>query len=541
MLRLYNTLSRAVEPFQPLAPPRVTFYTCGPTIYNYAHIGNFRTFLFEDLLRRWLEASGYDVFQVMNLTDVDDRTIAAARARGASLRDYVEPFARAFFEDRDYLRIRPAHVYPRATEYVGPMIALTRSLLDKGFAYRSEDGSVYFAIGKFPAYGRLSQLDRRELKAGASERVAADEYAKEDARDFVLWKAARPEDEAVGAAWDAPFGRGRPGWHLECSAMALDLIGKKWGVDVLDLHAGGVDLIFPHHEDEIAQSCAHTGKPQFARYWLHGEFLDIGGTKMSKRYGNILTVRDLREQGIDAGAVRLLMFQTHYQQKLDWNDDALAAAAQGSARLGRFRDRLAGTPAPEAAAEDPECSQLAERFRARFADALDDNLNAPQALAAVFGQLLPEGNRLLDAGRRIGPLLHDAWALVEQVLDVAPSTQTVTVTAVPMTLTVATPTITGGPNSTLSPVQAGARAGATDGVASEDGVLTTPPEVPPPDAEGADRWAGRWAEVRAAEKRRHNFPEADRIRTLLRSHGFEVRDGKDGSIQVVRAGARTPD
>jgi cysteinyl-tRNA synthetase len=401
-------------------------------------------------------------------------------------------------------------------------------------AYRGEDGSVYFAIARFPAYGRLSRLDRRELKTGASERVSADEYAKEDARDFVLWKAAKADDEAVGAVWDAPFSRGRPGWHLECSAMALDLIGKQWGADVLDIHAGGVDLIFPHHEDEIAQSCAHTGKPEFARYWLHGEFLDIGGTKMSKRYGNILTARDLREQGVDAGAIRLLMFQTHYQQRLDWNDEALVAAAQGSARLGRFRDRLAASPAAEAASEDPEFGRLAKAFRARFADALDDNLNAPQALAAVFGQLLPEGNRLLDAGRKAGPLLRAAWALVEQVLDVAPTAraQTVTATAVELKLTVATPTITGGLNVP--------GADSTDGVASEDGVLTTPPEVPPADAEGADRWAGRWAEVRLAEKRRRNFAEADRIRTLLRTHGFEVRDGKDGSIQVVRTGPRAP-
>ena len=519
MLRLHNTLSRTTEPFEPLAAPRVTLYTCGPTVYNYAHIGNFRTFLFEDLLRRWLEASGYEVFHVMNLTDVDDRTIAAARAGGVSLREHVEPFARAFFEDRDYLRIRPAHAYPRATDYVGPMIALTQSLLDKGVAYRGEDGSVYFAIAKFPAYGRLSRLDRRELKTGASERVTADEYAKEDARDFVLWKAAKPDDEAVGAAWDAPFGRGRPGWHLECSAMALDLIGKKWGVDVLDLHAGGVDLIFPHHEDEIAQSCAYTGKPEFARYWLHGEFLDLEGTKMSKRYGNILTARDLQEQGVDAGAIRLLMFQTHYQQRLDWSDAALAAAARASERLGRFRDRLADAPPTDTASEDSESTLAAERFRARFADALDDNLNAPQALAAVFELLLPEGNRLLDAGWKVGPSLREAWALVEQVLDVAPKARAHTLKAAPGHFKVS-----------------GGKAGLTvsRGVPEEDGVLTTPPEVPPPDAEGADRWGLRWAEVLVAERRRGNFAEADRIRSLLRKHGFEVRYGKDGSVQVIR-------
>ncbi|MBI2537134.1 MAG: cysteine--tRNA ligase, partial [Gemmatimonadetes bacterium] len=293
-LRLYNTLTRRVEPFVPLAPPRVTLYTCGPTVYNYAHIGNFRTFLFEDLLRRHLEAQGFDVLHIMNLTDVDDRTIKAAAAAGVPLAQHTEPFVRAFFEDRDYLRIRPAHVYPRATEYVGPMIELVTGLLERGIAYRGEDG-VYFAIARFPPYGRLSRVERRELKAGA--RVASDEYAKEDARDFALWKFAAPVDEQVGAAWDAPFGRGRPGWHLECSAMALGEIAR-FGVATLDLHAGGVDLIFPHHENEIAQSEGITGQP-FARCWLHGEFLTVEGTKMSKRFGNTLTARDLREEGVD--------------------------------------------------------------------------------------------------------------------------------------------------------------------------------------------------------------------------------------------------
>ncbi|HEX5575094.1 MAG TPA: cysteine--tRNA ligase, partial [Gemmatimonadales bacterium] len=217
-LRLYNTLTRQVETFEPLQPGRVSLYTCGPTVYNYAHIGNFRTFLFEDLLRRWLEASGYDVFQIMNLTDVDDRTIAAAREKGVPLREHVQHYIDAFHEDRRYLRIKDASVYPRATDFIGPMVALVEGLLKKGIAYKGEDGSVYFSIARFPQYGKLSRIDTRELKTGASERVISDEYAKEDARDFALWKAAKPEDEQVGAAWDAPFGRGRPGWHLECSA-----------------------------------------------------------------------------------------------------------------------------------------------------------------------------------------------------------------------------------------------------------------------------------------------------------------------------------
>ncbi len=423
-LRLFNTMSREAEPFRPLHPPRVTLYTCGPTVWNYAHIGNFRTFLFEDLLRRWLEASGYEVFQIMNLTDVDDRTIQAAAAAGKSLRDHVEPFTQAFFEDRDFLRILPAHAYPRATEYIAPMIRLVEGLLANGTAYRGDDGSVYFAIGRFPAYGRLSRLDRRELKAGASERVTADDYAKEDARDFVLWKAARPEDERVGAAWDAPFGRGRPGWHLECSAMALDLIGQRFGADVLDIHAGGVDLIFPHHEDEIAQSCAFTGREDFARVWMHGEFLNVRGTKMSKRYGNITTTRDLREDGWDAGAIRLFLFQSHYRQTVDLNDESLEQATAAARRLGEFHRRLAvggGDGArPAAVGAGADLAGHARQCEAQFRAALDDDLNAPRALAALF-DFVTAGNRALDRGAAPDPEVARVFAWAAGILDVLPS------------------------------------------------------------------------------------------------------------------------
>jgi cysteinyl-tRNA synthetase len=388
-LQLNNTLHHRVELFVPLAPPRVTLYTCGPTVWNYAHIGNFRTFLFEDLLRRYLEYLGYDVFQIMNLTDVDDRTIKAAHGAGVPLKQHTEPFVRAFFEDRDFLRIKPAHVYTRATEYIGPMVELVSRLLERGLAYKGEDGSVYFAVTKFDSYGRLSQLDKRELKAGA--RVASDEYAKEDVRDFALWKAATPDDEAAGAAWDAPFGRGRPGWHLECSAMALREIRSRFGVETLDIHAGGVDLIFPHHENEIAQSEGATGQP-FARYWLHGEFLTVEGTKMSKRFGNILTARDLKEEGVDAAAVRMLVFSTHYRKQLAFSDRALKGSSEGILGLQGFRERLsrtAASAAPDAAAG----ASLDAEFRA----AMDDDLNAPQAMAAVFS-FVRRVNRELDAG-----------------------------------------------------------------------------------------------------------------------------------------------
>jgi cysteinyl-tRNA synthetase len=499
-LRLYNTLSRQIEDFVPLEPGRVSLYTCGPTIYNYAHIGNFRTFLFEDLLRRWLEASGYDVFHIMNLTDVDDRTIAAAREKGVSLRQHVEPFAKAFEEDRDWLRILPAHEQPRATEYIPAMIRLIDALMQRGVAYLGDDGSVYFSITNFPAYGRLSRLDLRELKAGASERVSADEYAKEDARDFVLWKAAKPEDEAVGAAWDAPFGRGRPGWHIECSAMALELLQTRLGVDVLDIHAGGVDLIFPHHEDEIAQSCAYTGKELFARYWLHGEFLNIRGEKMSKRFGNITTARDLREDGVDPGAIRLLMFQTHYRQKLDLTDDGLAAAQKASSRLGEFQKRLAEV---KGVSNSPRLNEAAERLRRDLAAALNDDLNAPRAVAAMFS-FMNEANAALDSGERPRPDTLSAWETAETVLNV---TSRSTVINVPTGI-------------------------AAEGKVANASYSATPPEGGSDELQKA--WALHWALRRKEAKATRDYPEADRIRALLRDAGWEVRDARDGSLEVIR-------
>jgi cysteinyl-tRNA synthetase len=497
-LRLYNTLSRQVEPFEPLQPGRVSLYTCGPTVYHYAHIGNFRTFLFEDLLRRWLQASGYEVFHVMNLTDVDDKTIKGATEAGKPLREYVQHYIDAFHEDRRYLRIKDASVYPRATDYIGPMVAMVEGLLKKGVAYKGEDGSVYFSISRFPPYGRLSRLDTRELKAGADGRVSSDEYSKEDVRDFALWKAAKPEDEKAGAAWDAPFGRGRPGWHLECSAMALALIGGHWGTDMLDIHAGGVDLIFPHHEDEIAQSCAFTGKDQFARYWLHGEFLDIEGTKMSKRYGNILTPRDLREDGVPAEALRLLMFGTHYRKKLDWSDDALAAAREGSHRLGEFQGRLLES---QTGSDSSRFVAAAEQLTRHLSEALDDDLNAPRAVAAMF-TFMNEGNAALDAGEQPGPAAVSAWERAEGVLGVASP-------VVVMRL----------------------KGGGSEGPADESVEL---PKNPPLEPGAAESWAREWATRRARFKRARNYAEADRIRALLGQHGFEVRDSRDGSIEVVR-------
>jgi len=464
-LTLYNTLARSIEPFAPLHPPRVTLYTCGPTVWNYAHIGNFRTFLFEDLLRRHLEASGFDVFHIMNLTDVDDRTIKAAAAAGKKLTEHTEQYAQAFFADRDFLRIRPAHVYPRATQAVPAMVALIERLLAKGVAYKGEDGSVYFAIAKFPAYGRLSRLDTREIRVGA--RVSSDEYAKDDPRDFALWKKSDEEDERVGAAWDAPFGRGRPGWHLECSAMSLDEIGKRFHIETLDLHAGGIDLIFPHHEDEIAQSEAATGQP-FARVWLHGEFLNVRGTKMSKRYGNILTARDLQEQGVDPAAVRLLFFQTHYRQPIDFNDDSLTAASEGVRRLGEFQQRLAGArPDPKGA-----LAELAAGMERNVRAALDDDLNAPQAVAHLF-DFVRAANREIDAGAGGGPAAQAALERVMGVLDVLPTKKTV--------------------------------------------------------AADLSQWVEQRVSARTLARQSRDFKEADRIRAELKDKGVEIEDTPGGT------------
>jgi len=475
-LRLYNTLTRRLEPFKPLHDGRVTLYTCGPTVWNYAHIGNFRTFLFEDLLRRYLEYRGVEVFHVMNLTDVDDRTIGAAATAGVSLGEHTAPFVAAFFEDCEYLRIRPAHVYPRATECVDSMVDLVTTLLDAGLAYRGDDGSVYFAVASFENYGRLSQVERRELKAGS--RVSSDEYAKEDARDFALWKAVSEVDEAVGAAWNAPFGRGRPGWHLECSAIALSQIKGRYGIETLDIHAGGVDLIFPHHENEIAQSEGATGQT-FSRFWLHGEFLTIGGTKMSKRFGNTLTARDLKEDGVDAGAVRYLCYSTHYRQRLGFSDEALDSAREGVGRLGEFRKRLEAASGGEPS-DGENCPAAAVDLENAFQAAMDEDLNAPQAVATVFS-FVRKANRELDAGTWSAAAATRALEVLDRVMDV--------LDLLPTSVTV-----------------------------SDD----------------LRQWVERRLADRQAARGARDFAAADRIRAELAERGVELEDTPEGTRWQVR-------
>ncbi|MEO6211051.1 MAG: cysteine--tRNA ligase [Gemmatimonadaceae bacterium] len=408
-MQLYNTLTRRVEPFAPAEGNTVRMYTCGPTVYNPAHLGNFRTFLFEDLLRRVLRLNGWDVKQVMNLTDVDDKIIARSVALGKTIREVTEPVSEVFFRDRDFLRIQKAELYPKATDHIPEMIALVERLMARGLAYQAEDASVYFAIARFPGYGKLSHLDTRQIRAGA--RVAADDYNKEDVRDFALWKAAKPEDEQTGAAWDSPWGRGRPGWHLECSAMAQKYLG-----DTLDLHAGGVDLIFPHHEDEIAQSEGANGAP-FARMWSHGEFLLTDGAKMAKRVGNVANVEDLRTQGISGAAVRHFMFSVHYRKQLNLAEESLEASANAVRRVGDFAERLAN-----ATAGTPNMSTFAAELEKNATDAFNDDLSAPEAMGELF-EFIRMINAELDAGGDDVAGLEaarKAFALVNGVLDIVP-------------------------------------------------------------------------------------------------------------------------
>ena len=408
-LRLYNTLTRRIETFAPENGKTVRMYTCGPTVYRPAHLGNFRTFLFEDLLRRVIALRGWKLVQVMNLTDVDDKIIKAASDQGITISEVTAPVVRTFNADRSFLRIQDAEFYPRATDHIPEMIAIVERLVERKLAYLADDGTVYYAIDKFEGYGKLSRLDTREVKAGA--RVIQDDYSKENAQDFALWKAAKPEDEAAGAAWDSPWGRGRPGWHLECSAMAMKFLGE-----TLDIHCGGVDLIFPHHEDEIAQSEGATGKP-FSRFWCHGEFLLTDGSKMAKRLGNVATVQDLRDQGVPAAAFRHFVFSTHYRKQLNMSGDALEASMEGVRRIADFAERLA-----DAKAATPELEKVGEEAEAEVLAALYDDLNAPIALGALF-TFIRRANAELDRNgvdRRALEKAREVFARINSVLDVVP-------------------------------------------------------------------------------------------------------------------------
>jgi cysteinyl-tRNA synthetase len=388
-LALHNTLTGTKVEFQPLTPGHAGMYTCGPTVWNFAHVGNLRAFLFYDLVRRHLQVSGYRLTHVMNLTDIDDRILDQAMHAELTIGEYVKPYVAAFFEDMAALRAQQAEHYPRATEHIPEMIEMISTLIEHRYAYVA-DGDVYFRIASFPSYGALSHLDRSGLKAGA--RVATDKYDKESVSDFALWKKAQPQDEKLGAAWDAPFGKGRPGWHIECSAMSKSYLGE-----TIDIHSGGVDLMFPHHENEIAQSEAANHK-QFARVWLHSEHLtDATGEKMSKSAGGFTTLRDLIDAGHDPVAVRFfLLANAHYRARVRLSTETLHAAAEQVRRLREFADRVRRS-APGDATDEGFVRRIAE-VRSAYREALDDDLNLPQGVGLVF-ELVREANAALDAGR----------------------------------------------------------------------------------------------------------------------------------------------
>ncbi len=372
-LWLFNTESRALEKVSPIDGKTIRLYTCGPTIYNFAHIGNFRTYIFEDLLRRAIRYFGMDVFQVMNLTDIEDKTLKGAIERGITLDEFTRPYKEAFFEDIAILGIEKAEAYPEATAYIHTMIKLIEILLEKGIAYTGVDGSIYYAIRKFPSYGRLSHLNLEDLKTGASERLA-DEYDKENAADFVLWKAYNPERDGK-IFWQSPFGPGRPGWHIECSAMAMDILG-----DSIDIHAGGVDNMFPHHENEIAQSEACSGH-HFVKIWVHSEHLLVDHKKMSKSLGNFYTLRDLLQKGYTGRHVRFMLLATHYRTQLNFTFQGMHAAVSSLERLDDFIDRLNQF---EEGTSHGKIAPLIKEAHRKFNEALSDDLNISPALAALF-------------------------------------------------------------------------------------------------------------------------------------------------------------
>jgi cysteinyl-tRNA synthetase len=466
-LRFYNTLTQELELFRPLEPGVVRMYTCGPTVYNFVHIGNFRTFTFQDILRRWLAYRGYKLDHVMNVTDVEDKIINNAAKEHKSLEEYTSVYTRAFFEDAAALRLQqPEHVAP-ATKHIDAMVQAIGKLAEKGYTYTNE-GSTYYRIASFPDYGKLSHNDFSGIRSGA--RVDVDEYDKADARDFVLWKARRGDEPY----WETPFGDGRPGWHIECSAMAMSYLGE-----TLDIHAGGVDLIFPHHENEIAQSEAITGKP-FARYWLHSEHLHIESQKMSKSLGNFYTLRDLLGMGYRPEAIRYLLASVPYRKKLNFTFEGLKAASKSIERLREFEVRLTSTKLPAGRNE-----QIVERSRQAiqsFEEALDDDLNTAQALAAIF-EYVRAMNTALDENQFQEENRWDAARVLEifdRIFDV------------------------------LKPSE--------DADAAADNV----------DERLSDAKIEELIEQRSQAKRSRDFARADEIRAMLHDSGIVLEDTKDG-------------
>jgi len=398
MIQFFNTLHGRVEEFRPLTLKTVKLYTCGPTVYDFAHIGNFRTYIFEDLLKRFLLFSGYEVTHVMNITDIDDKTIKGANSQGVSLQEYTREYTEAFFRDIEALNILKADHYPRATEHIPEMAHMAKGLVEKGFAY-SKDGSIYFNIAKFPEYGKLSKIDPDNLKAG--QRMDSDEYEKDNAHDFALWKSKKPGEPF----WSTEAGTGRPGWHLECSVMSSKYLGSTF-----DIHCGGVDNIFPHHENEIAQSEAYNGRP-FVRYWLHCHHLIVDGEKMSKSKGNCYTLQELLNRHVDPIVLRFLLLSTHYRKNLNFSFNGLEQARTSLKRLKDFLHELRNAEFPPG--ENQEITALIQETRGRFIKGLSDDLNISTALTAAF-QLVKKSH-ILHTVNKLGQ--KDAEHLISALLD----------------------------------------------------------------------------------------------------------------------------
>ncbi|MBV8641221.1 MAG: cysteine--tRNA ligase [Verrucomicrobia bacterium] len=464
-ITFYDTYSRQLEEFKPIEPPKVKLYTCGPTVYSFAHIGNFRAYVFEDLLQRHLEARGFEVERVMNLTDVDDKTIRGSREAGISLPEFTAKFKKGFFEDIETLRIKRANHFPAATEpeNLAKMIEMIDQLMQEDIAYQAEDRSVYFRIMRYPGYGKLAHLDLAELRP--SGRIRSDEYEKENIGDFALWKAWDEKDGLVG--WDAPWGRGRPGWHIECSAMATRLLGPE-----IDIHCGGVDNIFPHHEAEIAQSeCVNHKK--FVRYWLHNAHLLVEGQKMSKSLGNFFTLRDLLDKGFTGRELRYALIGSNYRQPLNFTFDGLNAARHSLLRIDEWLRRLvdiAGNAEP-----DPG---FAAAKSDSFFNALDEDLNISAALAEVFDQIRSTNRSIDNGGLAAGQAaaLLDWWDRINQVLQLQEEAEPI------------------------------------------------PPNVT------------RLLQRRAAARADKNWSESDSLRTQIEALGWLVKDTKDGQKLTKRSG-----
>jgi cysteinyl-tRNA synthetase len=465
LLKLYNSMGRTLQAFKPIKEGEVRMYTCGPTVWNYAHVGNYRTFAFEDLLKRYLKFKGYRVTHVMNITDVEDKIIKGMRASGKTLKELSSFYEEAFMEDLDSLGIEMADIYPRATEHIGEMVSLLKTLQSKGYAYTAPDGSIYFDISKFKRYGALSGVKPDAAKKGS--RVSQDHYEeKMEAVDFALWKAWDPDD--LDVFWENELGKGRPGWHLECSAMAMKYLGETF-----DIHAGGMDNKFPHHENEIAQSEAATGK-KFVNYWLHSEFLNVRGEEMHKSVGNMVYLRDLFEQGWDPLTIRLYFFSARYRDAIDLTETALEQARSQRNRLQDFVDRLKSVPDGPGSKDD-----LTGDLLSAFEAALDNDLNTPEALASIF-TFAKRANALIEAGNlgsEAAISLLDALRRINSVL----------------------------------------------------GILKFEREELPPNLAAL-------VERRDAARRRHDYAESDRIRDMLLAQGIMVEDTPSGTKWKRAAG-----